>query len=314
MTRVFRLEEIRAAIDPAAVVDAVEEGFAMYSRREVVVPPVGLLHFDDPPGDVHIKYGYVTGDDYFVVKTATGFYDNPARGLPTGDGTMLIGDAGTGAILAILLDRGWLTELRTGAAGAVAARHLAPTVRRIGVVGAGVQARFQVRALAGVTGCRDLMVWSRTESRLAEYAREMGAEGWSVETTTDLAAVPAACNLIVTVTPAEHALLQASQIRSGTHITAVGSDSLGKQELDPAILGAADRVVADSVAQCVHHGECGHAVAGGWLDETDIVELGTVVAGDAPGRTADDQITVADLTGVAVQDIQVAKMAYAALA
>jgi ornithine cyclodeaminase len=314
MTRVFHLDEIRAAIDPLAVIDAVEDGFSMYSRGEVVVPPVGLLHFDDPPGDVHIKYGYIEGDEHFVVKTATGFYDNPSRGLPTSDGTMLIGDAATGSILAILLDGGWLTELRTGAAGAVAARHLAPPVHRIGLVGAGVQGRFQVRALAAVTDCRDLLVWSRSADRLAEYREEMAADGWTVETTTQIDTIPAVCDLIVTVTPAEAPLLQSDQIRPGTHITAVGSDNLGKQELDAAILGRADLVVADSISQCVHHGECAHAVAAGLLDTGDIVELGSVVSGDAPGRTEADQITVADLTGVAVQDIQVAKMAYRALA
>ena len=315
MTRVFPLDEIQAVIDPAEVVDAVARGFAAYTQGRVVVPPVGLMHFDDPPGDVHIKYGYVAGDPYYVVKTATGFYDNPKRGLPTGDGTMLVGDARTGAILAVLLDRGWLTELRTGAAGAVAARHLAPpAVRRIGVVGAGMQARFQVRALAGVTACRDLLVWSRTRERLDAYRAEMSAEGWRVETTLDLAAIASTCNLIVTVTPAERALLHAYEIRPGTHITAVGSDSLGKQELDPAVPATADVVAADSISQATHHGECAHAVAAGMLDRSDIVEIGAIVAGDAPGRTGDDQITVADLTGVAVQDIAVATMAYRALA
>jgi ornithine cyclodeaminase len=314
MTRIAHLDEIRAAVEPVAVIEAVERGFRLYSEGKVDVPPVGLLHFDDPPGDVHIKYGRIVGDGVYVVKIASGFYGNPDRGLPASDGSMLLYDARTGELLAIMLDRGWLTEVRTGAAGAVAARHLAPSqVSRIGVVGAGVQARFQVRALAHVTECRDLLVWGRRPDRLEAYRVEMEPEGWSVATTTAVADVPASCDLIVTVTPATEPLLFADQIRPGTHITAVGSDNLGKQELDPAILAEADRVVADSIAQCTHHGECAPAVRSGLLDPARIVELGRVVGDPALRRRSDAEITVADLTGVAVQDIQVAKMAWAGL-
>jgi ornithine cyclodeaminase len=227
---------------------------------------------------------------------------------------MLLYDRWTGALLAVLLDRGWLTELRTGAAGAVAARMLAPPeVERIGIVGTGVQARFQLRALPAATGCRRVLAWGRDPGRREAYAVEMRAEGWQVDTTTDLEQLAATCDLIVTVTPAREPLLLADWIRPGTHLTAVGSDNLGKQELDPAILGGADVVAADSVSQTTHHGECAHAVAAGVLEAGAIVELGAIVADPALGRTAPDQVTVADLTGVAVQDIQVAKMAWAAL-
>jgi ornithine cyclodeaminase len=314
MTRIVELDEIRAAVDPAAVIDAVERGFLLYSDGKVDVPPVGLLHFDDPPGDVHIKYGRIIGDRVYVVKIASGFYDNPDRGLPAGDGSMLLYDAHTGELLAMMLDRGWLTDLRTGAAGAVAARHLAPSsVRRIGVVGAGAQARFQVRALAYVTPCRDLLVWGRRSDRLEAYRDEMSAEGWRVETTAVTSDVPQSCDLIVTVTPSAEPLLFADQIRPGTHITAVGSDNLGKQELEAALLAAADRVVADSIPQCTHHGECAAAVRSGVLDPAHILELGRVIADPSLRRQSDSEITVADLTGVAVQDIQVAKMAWAGL-
>ncbi len=311
--RVIGEEEIRAVVDPAAVVDAVAEGLRAYSAGEVDVPPVGLLHFDDPPGDVHIKYGAIRGDDYYVVKIASGFSDNPARGLPASDGSMLLYDRRTGTLLAILADRGWLTEVRTGAAGAVAARLLAPPgVRRIGIVGAGGQGRFQLRALPAATDCRRVLAWGRDPGRRDGYAAEMEAEGWEVATTADPAEI-ADCDLIVTVTPARAPLLMADWIRPGTHLTAVGSDSVGKQELDPAILGGADLVAADSVSQTTHHGECAHAVAAGLLDPASIVELGEIVADGSLGRTDPDQITVADLTGVAVQDIQIAKMAWAAL-
>jgi ornithine cyclodeaminase len=141
----------------------------------------------------------------------------------------------------------------------------------------------------------------------------MSAEGWRVETTTALSDVPQSCDLIVTVTPSAEPLLFADQIRPGTHITAVGSDNLGKQELDAAILAMADRVVADSIPQCTHHGECAAAVRSGGLDPARILELGRVVADPSLRRQSDTEVTVADLTGVAVQDIQVAKMAWAGL-
>jgi ornithine cyclodeaminase len=315
MTRVFTEDEIREAVDPAAVIAAVADGFRLYSAGKVEVPPVGLLHFEDPPGDVHIKYGFIRGDDVYVVKVASGFYENVERGLPVSDGSMMLYDRRTGELLAVFLDRGWLTELRTGAAGAVAAGRLAPTaVRRIGIVGTGVQARFQLRSLAHVVACRDALAWGRNEPRLDAYAAEMSSEGWQMEVTTDLDEIADSCDLIVTVTPAREPLLLASRIRPGTHITAVGSDNVGKQELDPAILGRADLVVADSIAQTTHHGECVHGLATGHLELGRIVELGRVIDDPSLGRGDDAEITVADLTGVAVQDIQVAKMAWAALA
>jgi len=312
--KVFDEQAIRDAVDPVAVVDAVAEGFRLYTAGEVDVPPVGLLHFEDPPGDVHIKYGTIRGDEYYVVKIASGFYENVELDLPVSDGSMLLYDRRTGQLLAVLLDRGWLTDVRTGAAGAVAARLLArPDVERIGIVGTGVQARFQLRALPAATECRQVLAWGRDEARLAAYASEMGAEGWDVETTDAIEDITERCDLIVTVTPAREPLILANRVRRGTHITAVGSDNLGKQELDPAVLGLADVVAADSISQTTHHGECAHGVASGHLVVADIVELGAIVADPSLGRTSADQITVADLTGVAVQDIQVTKMAWTAL-
>jgi len=307
MTRIFEAAEIEAAVDPEALVDAVAEALAAYSRGAVTVPPVGLLHFEDPPGDVHIKYGYVHGGARYVVKIASGFYENPARGLPTSDGIMLVYDRETGALDAVLMDRGYLTELRTGAAGAVAARLLAPReVGTVGIVGAGVQGRFQLRMLAHGTRFEDVLVWSRSDERLDGYRRDMAAEGFDVAVTTDIDRVVDTCNLIVTATPATDPVL--GRVRPGTHVTALGSDNVGKQELSSSLLLEAAVVAADSRSQAVHHGECAHAVGAG-LDPESIVELGELVDGSAVGRKGPDDITIADLTGVAVEDIVVAEMA-----
>jgi ornithine cyclodeaminase len=312
MTQIFHLDEIEAAVDPGELVDAVAAGLVALSRGEAVVPPVGLLHFDTPPGDVHIKYGYVIGGATYVVKVASGFYDNPQRGLPTNDGIMMVFDRETGALAAILMDRGYLTELRTGAAGAVAARHLAPSrIDRVGIVGAGVQGRFQLRLLRHVIDVPDVVAWSRSSHRLDGYRRDMAAEGFDVATTTVLDEVVDTCNLIVTATPAARPIIRS--VRSGTHVTALGSDNIGKQEIDVDVLLRADLVAADSRDQALHHGESVHAVARG-LDPDSVVELGDIISGTAPGRTDDTQVTVADLTGVAVADLAAAELAVRALA
>ncbi|MBD3852722.1 MAG: ornithine cyclodeaminase family protein [Acidobacteria bacterium] len=293
------------------VTTAIEEGFVAYSQGRVVVPPVGELVFEDPPGDVHIKYGLIKDDDYFVIKVASGFYGDVDTGLPPYDGLMLVFSQKTARLECILLDECHLTNVRTAAAGAVVAKYLAPSrVERIGVFGAGVQGRMQVEALLPVVDCRDVIVWGTGEEELEAYREAMSGHGLSIETTLTSDEIAATCNLIVTSTPSEKPLLRAEQIRKGTHITAMGSDTLGKIELEPAILGKADLVVADSIEQCRLRGEICQALKAGILKEGDAVELGNVITDPALRRTDDSQITVADLTGVAVQDIQISKAVY----
>ena len=313
--RIIGLDEIEAAMRGVDLLPAIEEAFVAYSAGRAVVPPVGELLIPDQQADVHIKYGYIVGDPYYVIKVASGFYDKPGRGLPSSNGLMLVFSRTTGDLLAVLLDEGHLTDLRTGAAGAIAAKHLAPkTVRRIGIVGTGTQARYQLRMLKAVTPCRDVLAWGRDPERLARYRDEMSAEGFAVATTSGTAEVMADCQLIVTTTASRAPLLLREALRPGVHITAVGADSPGKQELDPLILRGADRIVADSLTQCLERGEIAHAVRSRCIRADDAVELGSVIAGTARGRTSDEQVTVADLTGVAVQDIVIARAVYDAVA
>lgn len=305
------LAEIEQALGGLELLPAIADAFARYSAGEAVVPPVGELLL--PGGDVHIKYGFLAGDPYYVVKIASGFYDNPKLGLPSSNGLMLLFAQQTGEPVAVLLDEGRLTDIRTAVAGAVAAKYLAPSrVRRIGIVGTGIQARLQLRHLSAI-GCRDVLVWGRGEPQVEAYREEMAAEGFDVAVTLDADEILAECDLVVTTTPAAVPVLRTVALRPGTHITAVGSDTAAKQELDAGILARADVVVADSRAQCRERGEIHHALAAGALAEDRVVELGDVIAGRAAGRTGDDQITVADLTGVAVQDIAIAAAVYEAL-
>ena len=314
MTKIFDLEQINTVLEDIDIVPYIEAGFVAYSRGEVVVPPVGEMLFEDPRGEAHIKYGFIKNDDYFVIKVASGFYDNFKLGLPTTSGLMLLFSQKTGELLAVLLDEGHLTGARTAAAGAVVAKYMAPSkVRRIGIVGAGDQGRRQLRLLDSVVACRDVTVWGVSQEEVDAYKREFEPRGYNVDTTLESADVAAACNLIVTVTPARRPLLNGDDIRAGTHITAVGSDTQEKQELDPQILAAADIVVSDSLVQAASRGEIYQAVTAGVLRPDTAVELGDVIVNEELRRSSDEQTTVADLTGVAVQDLQIAKAVYGAL-
>ena len=311
--KVYNLKEIKEALVGLDIVPAIEDGFVQYSNGNVVVPPVGELIFDDPPGDVHIKYGYIKNDDIYVIKIASGFFNNDALGLPSSQGMMLAYSQKTGAPVAILHDEAHLTNIRTAAAGAVVAKYLAPdNVDCIGIIGTGTQARLQLEYLSGIVDCKHVKVWGRHVDHTDAYCAEMNKQGYSVSS-TDLESLTKACNFIVTTTPSTEPLIASDWVQPGTHITAMGSDTPGKQELDTEILNRADRVVADSIAQCIERGEIAKALEAGVLVEDEVVELGHVISGKAEGRTRADQLTVADLTGVAVQDIQITKAVFNSL-
>jgi ornithine cyclodeaminase len=306
MTQVITWQEIERRLAGVNVLGAMEEAFDAYSQGLATIPPVGELTFTEPPGDVHIKYGAFNDGSHYVVKVASGFYGNPGLGLSSCQGLMLLFDQKTGFPSAILLDEGRLTDIRTGAAGAVAAKVLAPkTVEAIGMLGTGIQARRQLESLVHVTPCRRLVAWGRNESHLKDYMRDARAMGFEVVAAKEPEEVAAKANLLVTTTPSTVPLLRAEWIRPGTHITAVGADTGEKQELDSRILKDA-RVVSDSIPQSRARGEVFRARQEGLLNEAELVELGDVVGGRVEGRRTSDEVTVADLTGVAVQDLAIA--------
>lgn len=307
--QIITLAQIKDILPALDLMPAIEAGFVAYSAGQAVVPPVGELLLDK--GEVHIKYGFLHDEPYYVIKIASGFYGNPQLGLPSSNGLMLLFNQRTGELVSILLDEGMLTDTRTAVAGAIAAKYLAPKrVRRIGIVGTGIQARLQLQHLKGVTACRDVLVWGRGDAQLSRYRQDMGPLGFTIGTTQDTAEIMDSCNLIVTTTPAESPLLEVAGLQRGTHITAVGSDAPHKQELDAAILGRADLVVADSISQCLERGEIYQAIEAREIREADLVELGDVIGGKAKGREDEEQISVADLTGAAVQDMQIASSVY----
>jgi len=246
MTTVYSRQQIERVIRPGEVIAAMERAFVAYSNGEAVIPPVGQLDFEDPPGDCHIKYGFLKHGSTFTVKIATGFWKNPERGLPSSNGVVLLFSSETGELLTIFQDEGYLTDMRTAAAGAVAAKYLAPReLDCIGILGAGSQATLQLEYLREVTACRKVKLWARS----AERAGAIKVPGFDIQVVESPAKVAAAAHLIVCTTAARNWLLGAADVRPGTHITALGADGGGKQELEPALFALAKIRAVDSLSQ-----------------------------------------------------------------
>ncbi|MGG7595409.1 ornithine cyclodeaminase family protein [Pseudomonas sp. B21-023] len=309
--KIHDLQAIKACLDLDAIERRLVDGFRAYSAGQVQAPPVQNFQFRQANGDCCIKSAYLEGGETFVVKVSSGFYDNPGKGLPSNDGLMLVLSARTGEPLAWLADQGWLTAVRTALAGRIVARLLAPReVEAIGVLGTGLQARLQLECLMALTGCRQVVVWGRSEQGLSVYREHARALGFSVQTVQQPQAVAQAANLIVTTTPSREPLLRREWVRPGTHITAVGADCVGKQELDAALVASMSRIIVDSQAQCGAYGEVSHALKAGSLEPSRLLELGAVLAGQEAGRQDQHEVTLADLTGVAVQDAQIAQWVF----
>ena len=309
---IITLDQIKQILPSIDIIPQIEKGFQAYSEGRVIVPPIGEMILDK--GEVHIKYGFVKKDEYYVIKVASGFYGNPTIGLPSGNGLMLLYSQETGELISILLDEGHLTDIRTAVAGSIAAKYLAPSiVNKIGIVGAGTQGRLRLSYLKNVVDCRHVLVWGMNQTEVDAYKSDMEKEGFYIETTLNSAEILRQCNLVVTTTPAKSPVISYTDLRKGTHITAVGSDTAEKQEVDSRILRDADIVVADSIEQCMARGEIYKAIVAADLKKEKVIELGNVISGTAKGRTSYQQTTIADLTGVAVQDISIASAVYRAV-
>jgi len=307
---------LRAVITPRIAVEAMRNAFRADGDGRAHVPAVINLDIAAHHGEFHVKSAYIEGVPHVAVKVASGFYKNPAKGLPSGSGLMAVFSAETGLPQALLLDNGFLTDIRTGAAGAVAAEHLAPAqVGMVGVIGSGLQARYQVHCLREVRRFTRVSAWSPNRAHLDAYRREMEASGLEVTAAPGPERVCADADVLITATPARSPVVRAEWLRPGQHVTALGADAPGKQELEAGCLARADLIVVDRLTQCAAFGELRHALDAGLMRADRVhAELGEIVAGRKPGRTAASQITIADLTGVGFQDTAIASCALAQLA
>jgi ectoine utilization protein EutC len=300
------------ALDGDAV-SIVEQAFAALAGGGVVMPPILSMAIEEANGEVDVKTAYVPGLDGFAIKVSPGFFDNPKRGLPSLNGLMILLSAQTGIVQAVLLDNGYLTDIRTAAAGAVAASHLAPArIDTAGVIGAGLQAELQMRALALVRDFGRVLVWARDPAKAAAYAERLSRLlGRPVVVADSAEACVRDSQVVVTTTPARGPLIEPAWLHPGLHITAMGSDSAEKNELDPGVVVAADRFVCDRRSQSEVVGELRAVRAAGIADDAfEVEEIGAICAGMRPGREDEAAVTVCDLTGTGVQDTAIATHAF----
>ena len=232
---ILREPEIRSLLDPAGCLQAVETAFSAYARGQAELPAVINLDVPDHHGDVHVKAGYLHAVPYYAVKIASGFLDNPLLGLPSSDGMVLVFDAKTGVLAALLLDNGYITDLRTGAAGALAAKHLArATVETVAIIDRAAQARYQLRSFALVRKFREVRVWGRNREKAAACVNDLAREtptGCRFVATSSVREAVQSAEIAITVSASHEPLLQADWIAKGALVIAVGSDGPDKQEL-----------------------------------------------------------------------------------
>lgn len=298
----------------ADAVASIEDAFHALATRPVVMPPILRLDIVEARGEVDVKTAYVPGLDGFAIKISPGFFDNPKLGLASTNGMMVLLSAKTGLAQALLLDNGYLTDVRTAAAGAVAAKHLSREVSSsVAIFGAGMQAGMQLEALMLVRPIREARIWARDFAKAKATAGTLSDRlGIDVTAEVDAEQAVSGADIIVTTTPSTTPLVKAEWLAPGQHLTAMGSDAEHKNEVDPRLVIRADVYVADRLSQTRALGELHHAIAAGLVAaDQEFPELGQVVAGLAPGRSSENEITYADLTGTGIQDTAIATLAYA---
>lgn len=317
--RIVSLAEIEpVTADKAAVVESVRQGFIRHARGAISLPPPVQMIFhgndDDLRGDCHVKCAYSDDYPFYCVKIASGFYDNAARGLPVNNGMLLLISSETGEPLALFQDGGHLTSVRTAAAGALAVELTSgPASQTLGIVGTGHQATLQARWISGHVPISRVVLWGRSRQKadlLAEQLQDLAIPVSAVDSREELCEQ---ADVIVTTTPSTRPVLSGKQIRPGHNIVALGADSPGKVELDPAILARAESIVTDDHEQCLHHGEFGHAVRAGMVDAESDLSLGELLAQPDRLAVSDSAIAVVDLTGLGAQDLAIATLAWEAM-
>ncbi|MGD2103074.1 MAG: cyclodeaminase [Acidimicrobiia bacterium] len=309
--RVLTETDVRAAVGMGAVeLDAIESVYPLISAGVGSMPPIMRIDVPESNGEIDIKSAYLPGYSGIAVKVSAGFFDNPSKGLPSLGGLMMVFDAETGIPRCALFDNGYLTDLRTGLAGGVAARLLSRVdASVVGMVGAGVQARYQLEALTLVRPIERCRVWARRRPQAEQFASEMSAKlGVLVDVADTIEAATAGCDVLVTATPSTEPLITTSMMSPGLHVTTVGSDAESKQEVSGDVVARADRFVCDSVVQSSRLGELRGAIEAGF-DPAKAVELGQVISGEAVGRMSGADVTICDLTGTGAQDTAIASLA-----
>lgn len=307
-TLLLTKEQVAEVLEMDDVIASVEEAYKVFSERKVILPPVLSFDIEKHHGEIDIKSGYDMVDEVVGVKIASGYANNQRRyGIPNGLATILLMDVRNGVPIAVM-EGGLITDMRTGAAGAVSAKYLAnPFSKKVAIVGTGIIARWELEALSRVFSLEDVFVWGRNEENITTYIEEM-QEKLPLQYTPclNLQECVGQADIVITATSSKATLIQREWVRPGTHIACIGADMPGKQELDQTLFREA-KVFVDSISQCVERGEVQHAVREGIVPEEDLTEIGQVLLGMKPGRENEQEVTIFDSTGLSIQDITTAK-------
>lgn len=311
--KILTEKELRKAVCVnSEAVAAIEAGFSSLADDKAAMPPIMHIEVPEHEGDIDIKAAYVQGMDHLAVKVGAGFFNNHKIGLPNSPAMMVAVSARTGFVEAVLLDNAYLTDVRTGAAGAVAAKYLAiEDIEVAGVVGTGAQGHYQIEGLRCVRKFDRLLAFDLDKERLSEYVKQMEhLLGVPVAAAESVQQLVEQSQAVVTSTPSRTPYLKADWVHPGQHLTCMGADLPEKRELMPDVLGKIDRLVCDRKSQCFSMGELHHGLNAGVITQDDeIIELGEITSGKKTGRQNDRQITICDLTGTGVQDTAIANLA-----
>ena len=314
MTLVLNSSEIKKCVQlNGQLIPIIEDAFKSLALGKTTMPPILRLDIEKYHGESDVKAAYIDGLDSYAIKVASGFFNNPNLGLPSSNGLMILLDSKTGMLKSVLLDKGYLTDVRTAIAGAIAAKHLSnPESSNVGIIGAGIQAKMQLEALLLVRNIKTAYIWSRDSKKTNTFVKNIKDKinikiiaCESPEQTVNLS------EILITCTPSKSPIIKSEWLKKGLHITAMGSDAEMKNELDPKIIKDCDYYIPDSQSQTSILGELNHAIKAGLVSaEKKYNELGSVIINSNLGRSNVNDVTVADLTGTGVQDTAIARHTY----
>jgi ornithine cyclodeaminase/alanine dehydrogenase len=312
-TRLINKEEVRQLLNMKDVIAAVEEAYKAFNSDQVVQPGYVSIHLPSPRGEIDFKAGYYKLDEVISMKASSGgFINNPKDfNLPTGMGVILLFDAKTCALVCIM-DGSLITGFRTGAAGAVSVKALArKNAQKITSIGTGNQARNQIRAIHEIMKIGEIHGWDSNPDALTKYKIDIESEfGIPVIMANSKREAVEQADILITTTRGKGSLVEASWVKAGTHIVAIGTDQQGKQELDPELFRNA-KIVNDSIEQCIEKGETWHPLNKKIITKDEIYgEIGEILLGKKPGRENDEEVTIFDSTGMAIQDVTTAFKIY----
>ena len=311
MTTLLQSKDIKRCIQlNEELIPIIEDAFKNLALGKTVMPPILRLDIKKYQGESDVKAAYIEGLDSFAIKVASGFFNNPSLGLPSSNGLMILLDSKTGILKSILLDKGYLTDVRTAIAGAIASKYLSnPEAASVGIVGAGIQAKLQLQALLLVRKPSEANVWGRNPIKVKKFIEDMKKitkiNFFQCSSPEELTVKS---EIIVTATPSDTPLIKSEWLKKGKHITAMGSDAGYKNEVDPLIIRDCDLYVPDNQMQTSILGELHHAIKGKLINTSiKFTELGEIILDPSLGRKSKNDITVCDLTGTGVQDTAIAR-------